>query len=53
MRIMQTILAAAILPQTGTQVSEKAKGWELEWMDCGAIPGQGLLLTVGRGPEGL
>ena len=26
-------------------------GWELELRDCGAIPGQGLLLTVERGTE--
>ena len=28
-------------------------GWELEFRDCGAIPGQGLLLTVERQIEGL
>ena len=28
------------------------KGWELEFRDCGAIPGRGLLLTVERQIEG-
>ena len=37
----QPVLAAAIhTPQ--------CSGWELEFRDCGAIPGQGLLLTVER-----
>ena len=28
-------------------------GWELEFRDCGAIPGQGLLLTAERRTEGM
>ena len=28
-------------------------GWELEFRDCGAIPGQGLVLTVERQIEGV
>ena len=29
------------------------KGWELEFRDCGAIPGRGLLLTAERWTEGM
>ena len=42
----QTILAAAIYTLDGTG------GWELEFRDYGAIPGQALLLTAERWIEG-
>ena len=50
MRIRQSLLQP-YMPQTGTQVSWKVQ--ELEFRDCGAIPGQGLLLTAERQIEGM
>ena len=45
----QTVLAVAIhIPDRDTGLLEDAASWELEFRDCGAIPGQGLLLTVER-----
>ena len=40
----QTVLAAAI--HTPDRDAGPLEGWELEFRDCGAIPGQGLLLTA-------
>ena len=54
MRIRQS-LPQPYIPQTGMQVPRRCSGWELEFRDCGAIPGLGLLLTVqiqSRGCEG-
>ena len=44
-------------PGQGDRCPGRHSGWKLEFRDCGAIPGQGLLLTVerrieGRGGEG-
>ena len=50
MRIRQSLLQPYI-PQTGTEVPWKAQ--RLEFRDGGAIPGQGLLLTVERQTEGM
>ena len=49
----QTVLAAAI--QTLDRVIDplEGRGWELEFRGCGAIPGQGLLLTAERWIEGM
>ena len=33
--------------------SPERRSWELEFKDCGAIPGRGLLLTVERGIQGM
>ena len=38
------------MPRTGMQVPGKVQ--EVEFRDCGAIPGQGLLLTVDRWIKG-
>jgi len=43
MRIRQSLLQPYIC-QAGTP--GRSNGWELEFRDYGAIPGQGLLLTV-------
>ena len=54
MRIRQS-LPQPYIPQTGLQVPRRCSGWELEFRNCGAIPGLGLLLTVeiqSRGCEG-
>ena len=42
----QTVLAAAI--HTPDRDAGPLEGWELEFRDCGAIPGQGLLWTAER-----
>ena len=39
-------------PGQGPKSHGRCSGWELEFRDCGAIPGQGLLLTVERWIEG-
>ena len=44
MRIRRSLLQPYI-PQRGMQVTRRHSDWELEFRDCGAIPGQGLLLT--------
>ena len=45
----QTVLATDIhTPDMDTGSPWKCSCWELEFRDCGAIPGQGLLLTVER-----
>ena len=44
----QTVLAAAIRTRQGHRSPERHSGWELEFGDCGVIPGRGLLLTVER-----
>ena len=41
------------IPQTGTLVSWKAQWLGLEFRDCGAIPGQELMLTVERRTGGM
>ena len=46
----QTVLATAIhTPDTGPL---EGTAWGLEFRDCAAIPGQGLLLTVERQIKG-
>ena len=40
-------------PGQGPKSHGRCSGWELEFRDCGAIPGQGLLLTVERWVEGM
>ena len=40
-------------PGQGCQSPEKCSGWELEFRDCGAIPGHELLLTAERWIEGV
>ena len=52
MRIRQS-LPQACTPWTGMQVVGRRSGWELEFRDCGAIPGRGLLLTVERRIQGM
>ena len=47
----QTVLAAAI--HTPDRDAGPLEGWELEFRDCGAIPGQGLLLTAERQIKGM
>ena len=47
MRVRQS-LPQTHIPQTGTRAPERHSNWELEFRDCGAIPGCGLLLTVER-----
>ena len=39
-------------PGQGCRSPGRHSSWELEFRDCGAIPGQGLLLTVERRIEG-
>ena len=51
MRIRQSLLQPYI-PQTGTQAPRKRSSWELEFRNCGAIPGRGLLLAVKRRDRG-
>ena len=46
MRIRQSLWQPC-KPWTGTQVPRRYNSWELEFRDCGAIPGRGLLLTAG------
>ena len=50
MRITQTILTTAIC--TLDRFHRKLSGWELEHRDWRVIPGQGLLLAMGKSPEG-
>ena len=52
MRIRQSLPQPYII-WTGTQVPWKHKSWELEFRDCGAIPGRGLLLTEERQIKGM
>ena len=52
MRIRQTLLQPYI-PQTGRWSPRRHSGWELEFGDCGAVPGRGLLLTVERRIKGM
>ena len=52
MRIRQSLPQPYKL-QTGMQITRRHSDWELEVRDCGAIPGQGLLLTVERWMEGM
>ena len=40
-------------PGQGRRSSGRHSGWKLEFKDCGAIPGQGLLLTVEWWIEGM
>ena len=40
-------------PGQGRRFPGKGRGWELEFRDCGAIPGWGLLLTAERWIEGM
>ena len=35
-------------PGQGCRCPGRCSGWELEFKDCGTIPGQGLMLTVKR-----
>ena len=49
MRIRQSLLQPYI-PGAGTLVH---RSWELEFGDCGTVPGQGLLLTAERQVEGM
>ena len=50
----QTVLATDIhTPDMDTGSPWKCSCWELEFRDCGAIPGRGLLLTAERGTEGM
>ena len=50
----QTVLAAAIhTPDRDTDSPGRCSSWELEFRDCGAITGQGLLLTAERLSEGM
>ena len=41
-------LPQTYIPQTGMQAPGRHSNWELEFRDCGAIPGCRLLLTVER-----
>ena len=52
MRIRQS-LPQPYIPRTGMQVLWKNRSWKLEFRDCGAIPGQGLLLTEVRQMKGM
>ena len=47
MRIRQS-LPQPYISQTGTWFPGRRSSWELEFRGCGAILGQGLLLTVER-----
>ena len=49
----QTVLPWPYVPQTGTWISCKLQRLALEFRDCGAVPRQGLLLTVERWIEGM
>ena len=57
----QTVLAAAIhtldggrsYPGQECRSPGRHSGWELEFRDCGAIPGRRLLLTAERWIEGM
>ena len=40
-----------IYPGQGRRSPTRCRGWEVEFRDCGAISGWGLLLTVERGRE--
>ena len=40
-------------PGQGHKSPGRHSGWELEFRDCGAIPGQGLLMTAERWMEGM
>ena len=40
-------------PRKGHGSPGRCSGWELEFRDCGAIPGRGLLLTAERWIEGI
>ena len=42
----QTVLATATHTQQGCRSPGRCSGWELEFRDCGVIPGRGLLLMV-------
>ena len=50
MKITQTILITAIC--TLDRSNRNLSGWELEHRDWRAIPGQGLLLAMGKSPKG-
>ena len=52
MRIRQSLPQPYKL-QTGMQITRRHSDWELEVRDCGAIPGQGLLLTEEKLIEGM
>jgi len=52
MRIRKSLLQPYI-PWTGMQSPGRQSSWELEFRDCGAVPGRGLLLTVERWIEGV
>ena len=52
----QTVLAAAIHildRDAGPLEGTAARSWKLEFRDCGAIPGRGLLLTADRQIKGM
>ena len=52
MRIIQSLLQPYIL-QRGTLVHWRHSSWELEFRDCGAIPGRGLLFIAEKRTEGM
>ena len=49
----QTVLAAAIHSPSDRDRDRDAGSWEMDFRDCGAIPGRGLLLTAERWIEGM
>ena len=52
MRIRQS-LHSHTYPGQGFRSPSRCSGWELEFRDCGAIPGKGLLMTAERWIEGM
>ena len=46
-RVRQSLLQPYIF-WTGMRSPGRCSGWELEFRDCGAIPGRGLLLSTER-----
>ena len=49
----QIVLATAIHALQECWSPGRHSGWKLEFRDCGAIPGRGLLMTVERWIEGM
>ena len=49
----QTVLATAIHPLQEHVSPGRHSGWKLEFRDCGATPGRGLLVTAERRMEGM
>ena len=49
----QTVLPQPCIPREGSGSLGRHSSWELDFRDCGAIPGRGLLLILERWIEGM